>query len=77
MENSQYKAGDIVMGFGDPKNSKRPLGQVRLKTHLQSTENLELWFVEYLDQPEHFYELWLKKQKNGKNNSSTKDNSDK
>jgi len=70
MENSQYKPGDIVMGFGDPKNSRRPLGQVRLNKHLQSLANLELWFVEYLDHEGHFYELWLKKQNNGKDNTN-------
>lgn len=62
------KPGDIIMGFGDPKNSRTPLGQVRLNKFLYSTENLELWLVEYLDQPEHFYELWVKKEEDGTDN---------
>ena len=60
------KPGDVVQGFGNPMTSQTPLGQVTLKTFLQETEHMELWLVEYEDQPEYFYELWLKKQENGK-----------
>ena len=57
------KPGDIVMGFGNPIKLERPLGQVRLHTLIKTTEHLELWLVEYLDQPEQFYELWINKSK--------------
>lgn len=63
------KPGDIVQGFGDPINCEAPLGQVILHKFIKDSERLELWLVEYTDQPEHFYELFIKKQEDGKNKS--------
>jgi hypothetical protein len=57
-----YKPGDRLIGYGDPIKSKTPLGWITLKSFLQETKHLELWLVEYDDQPEHFYELWIKKK---------------
>lgn len=61
-----HKPGDRMMGYGKPKTSENPLGWITLRTFVQETENLELWLVEYADQPEQFYELWIKKD-NGTN----------
>lgn len=70
-----HTQGDIIMGFGNPITSTIPLGQVRLHSFISDTEKLELWLVEYLDQPEHLYELWLPKKKtDGTNNPTIKEN---
>lgn len=62
MNNNKWNPGDIVMGFGNPITHQTPLGEVRLHTFLQESRVLELWLVEYLDQPEQFYELWIRKK---------------
>lgn len=64
------KSGDIVMGFGNPVKLEIPLGQVRLNTFIKETKQLELWLVEYLDQPEQLYELWINKSDGTKTTSN-------
>ena len=62
MNEPTWKIGDIIMGYGNPVTCQTPLGQVRLHRYIESKGDLELWLVEYLDQPEHFYELWVRKK---------------
>jgi hypothetical protein len=62
MDNPVRKQGDTIMGFGNPSNWTVPLGQITLHRFVKSTANLELWLVEYADQPEVLYELWINKK---------------
>lgn len=66
MENSNRKPGDIEMIFGNPIKSKDKCGLARLDTYIGNTsENIEQWLVEYLNQEGHYYEAFLKKKNNG------------
>lgn len=63
--------GDIEMVYGDPKNSRRPVGLARLKEFVNNVNShYELWFVEYLNNEGYTYEALLKKQTNGTNEST-------
>lgn len=62
-----HKPGDRMIGFGKPMTSEVPLGWITLHNFVQETKNLELWLVEYADQPEQFYELWIKKNNTNSN----------
>jgi hypothetical protein len=60
-----YEKDTRMMGFGDPKNLRHPIGWVTLREFVKETPNLELWQVEYDDRPGKCYELWVKKNSNG------------
>jgi hypothetical protein len=59
------KPGDILPIYTDPTECTLSEGIATLREHIQSAGGLELWLVEFEDQPEHFYERWIKKEING------------
>ena len=57
------KPADIVMIFGNPKDSTNPIGLARLHRFISKEGDFEYWSVEYLDDEEHFYNALIKTQK--------------
>ena len=53
------KPNDIVMIFADPINKNIPVGQAKLIELLEGYRDMELWKVEYLDQPDHEYNIFI------------------
>jgi hypothetical protein len=59
------KPGDNVIIFANPVKCTAPVGRAELRKFILERGDLELWMVEYEDQPEHLYEALIKKSENG------------
>ena len=55
------KTGDIVIVYSNPISCEHPEGRAKLIEFLEDLNELELWKVEFLDHPEHFYSVLIKK----------------
>ena len=60
------KPGDIRMIFGNPAKLEHPIDQAKLIKKKRDTPLLEEWSVEYLNEPEHTYNVLIRKD-NGTN----------
>jgi hypothetical protein len=54
-------SGDIIFYYGNPKNPNGKGEQARLIKKIRNQGNFEEWQVEFLDQPEYFYNVLIKK----------------
>lgn len=62
------KAGDIVMIFASPIKRENPIDQAKLIQKKQDLpNNLEEWWVEYLNDPDKQYIAVIQKEEDGTN----------
>ena len=54
------KPNDIVQIFANPMECKVPVGQARLISLKRDYTKLQLWKIEYLDQPDFYYYALIK-----------------
>jgi len=55
------KPGDIIFYYGNPNNSNEKGEQARLVEKLKDHGKFEEWTVEFIDQPDHYYNVLIKK----------------
>jgi len=56
------KINDVVEIYGNPHTQVYPLGKARLIQLIEDCMSLELWEVEFVDQPGRHFNVLIKKQ---------------
>lgn len=59
-----YKPGDILTIFDDPIACQGNQGKATLIEFLKDYDQMERWKVEFVDSPDHFYNVFIKKTEN-------------